>query len=137
MTSSNSHKETLQATPTTHTNNILEYIRESNQSEQGNNENETSTQMKTKQDYDQPRREDAIIYADDTNIISMRDTPAQLIQRLHNYLISTQSRQRNIQWEKVLIVTRERTKANQNCPADNLHKHPNEHTWKILGKQLI
>ena len=46
------------------------------------------------------------LFADDTNIITQHDNPAQIVQKLKNYETITRTRQLSIQWEMVAILTR-------------------------------
>jgi len=60
-----------------------------------------------------PRREDTVIYADDTNFLIHDDTITQINRRLQNYIIAAKPRLLGIQWEKTEALTAKHSEKNR------------------------
>ena len=88
-----------------------------------------------KSPHDQQIVQNAIVFADDTKLLSENDTHEQMNERMGNYDIITETRHLKIQWEKALLLRRDKEKRRKELPPpfDKI-KHQNSGT--ILGKTI-
>merc|ERR1712112_544017 len=84
---------------------------------------------------DQQIVQNAIVFADDTKLLSENDTHEQMNERMGNYDIITETRHLEIQWGKVLLMRRDKEKHRKELPPPfGKIKHQNSGT--ILGKSI-
>merc|ERR1712112_76719 len=84
---------------------------------------------------DQQKVQNAIVFADDTKLLSANDTHEQMNERMGNYDIITETRHLEIQWGKVLLLRRDKEKRRKELPPPfGKIKHQNSGT--ILGKTI-
>ena len=97
----------IQTAPQANTNNLIAYVsKQTNRKKEGTEQSTKNNTNEASEPLVKLAREDAIIYADDTNSITEFPTPKQLVLKLHNYNQITISRQVGINWGKVHIMTR-------------------------------
>ena len=92
------------------------------------------TEKETKRSHqDQQTVQNAIVFADDTKLLSENDTHEQMNERMGNYDIITETRHLKIQRGKVLLLRRDKEKHRKELPPPfGKIKHQNSGT--ILGK---
>jgi len=82
---------------------------------------------------DETNRADAVIYADDTNLLVDDDNDDELDRRLCNYHLSADKRDLNIQWAKTKIVA---SRKNFRIKNDDIKLIKIETKGEALGKQI-
>ena len=78
--------------------------------------------------------QNALEYADDTQLFIENDTHEQMSERIGNYDIITETRHLTIQWDKVHLIRRERRKLRMALPTFDEIQH--QSTGTILGKEI-
>ena len=85
--------------------------------------------------HDQQIIQNAVIFADDTKLLSEEDTHEQMDERMGNYDIATETRHLTIQWGKVHLLRKDKNKLQKALPPPfGKIKHQNSGT--ILGKDI-
>ena len=108
-------------------------------------EKDTEQQTLRKTDIDQTKEvkklndrqiiQNALEFADDAKPFTQHDTRGQMNERIGNYYITTETRRLTIQWNKVLLLRRERHKLREALPPP-FNEIQHKSTGAILGKEI-